>query len=75
MNIGQNSLLYLFHSAKSKRELKFDLKERIEFLKERAYKTMTENTFKSQWSNPGDILSLLLLIGGDIVQKAIAQLV
>jgi hypothetical protein len=30
---------------------------------------------RSQWSNPGDILSLLLLIGGDIVQKAIAQLV
>lgn len=28
----------------------------------------------SQWKNPGDILSLLLLIGGDIVQKAIAQL-
>ena len=26
-----------------------------------------------QWSNPGDILSLLLLIGGDIVQKALAQ--
>src|SRR5436190_20883686 len=30
---------------------------------------------RSQWSNPGDILSLLLLIGGDIVQKAIAQVV
>ncbi|RDW85936.1 hypothetical protein BP5796_04261 [Coleophoma crateriformis] len=30
---------------------------------------------QGQWSNPGDILSLLLLIGGDIVQKAIAQLV
>ncbi|KAF7503288.1 hypothetical protein GJ744_004010 [Endocarpon pusillum] len=30
---------------------------------------------RSQWRNPGDILSLLLLIGGDIVQKAIAQLV
>ena len=30
---------------------------------------------RSQWSNPGDILSLLLLIGGDIIQKAIAQLV
>jgi hypothetical protein len=29
----------------------------------------------SQWQNPGDILSLLLLVGGDIVQKAIAQLV
>ncbi|RDW71668.1 hypothetical protein BP5796_07702 [Coleophoma crateriformis] len=30
---------------------------------------------RDQWINPGDILSLLLLIGGDIVQKAIAQLV
>ncbi|RMJ14405.1 hypothetical protein CDV36_005925 [Fusarium kuroshium] len=30
---------------------------------------------RSQWANPGDILSILLLIGGDIVQKAIAQLV
>ncbi|KAF3923633.1 hypothetical protein ABW21_db0205780 [Orbilia brochopaga] len=30
---------------------------------------------RNQWSNPSDILSLLLLIGGDIVQQAIAQLV
>ena len=30
---------------------------------------------RSQWSNPGDIMTLLLLIGGDTVQKAIAQLV
>lgn len=28
----------------------------------------------SQWENPGDVLSLLLLIGGEVVQKAIAQL-
>jgi len=32
-------------------------------------------SLRSQWGNPSDILSLLLLIGGDIVQKAIAQLV
>ncbi|KAK9425515.1 hypothetical protein SUNI508_12971 [Seiridium unicorne] len=30
---------------------------------------------KNQWANPGDILSILLLLGGDIVQKSIAQLV
>lgn len=30
---------------------------------------------KSQWQNPGDIFSLLLLVGGDVVQKAVAQLV
>ena len=29
---------------------------------------------KSQWRNPGDILSLLLLVGGDVIQRAIAQL-
>ncbi|KAI0137494.1 hypothetical protein BJ170DRAFT_606089 [Xylariales sp. AK1849] len=35
----------------------------------------TARQLRDQWANPGDILSLLLLIGGDIVQKAIAQLV
>lgn len=34
----------------------------------------TENQFGIQWQNPSDILSLLLLIGGDVVQRAIAQL-
>ncbi|EMD31544.1 hypothetical protein CERSUDRAFT_127283 [Gelatoporia subvermispora B] len=29
---------------------------------------------KSQWENPNDILSILMIIGGDIVQCAIAQL-
>lgn len=28
----------------------------------------------SQWQNPGDIFALLLIIGGDIIQKAIARL-
>jgi hypothetical protein len=30
---------------------------------------------RAQWQHPGDILSLLLLVGGDVVQKALAQLV
>ncbi|KXJ87502.1 hypothetical protein Micbo1qcDRAFT_215920 [Microdochium bolleyi] len=30
---------------------------------------------RQQWLNPRDILSLLLLVGSDIVQKAIAQLI
>jgi len=34
-----------------------------------------ESQMTAQWTNPGDIFSLLLLIGGDIVQKALAQLV
>ncbi|OTB01309.1 hypothetical protein M426DRAFT_266400 [Hypoxylon sp. CI-4A] len=32
------------------------------------------NELSSQWHSPRDILSLLLLIGGDVVQKAIVQL-
>lgn len=35
----------------------------------------TAGQLRSQWTNPGDILSLLLLIGREIVQMAIAQLV
>ena len=35
----------------------------------------TTDEIRGQWANPSDILSLLLLIGGDIVQKATAQLV
>ncbi len=34
----------------------------------------TKTQLVIQWQNPGDILSLLLLIGGDVVQRAIAQL-
>ncbi|CAM6028782.1 unnamed protein product [Sphagnum balticum] len=34
----------------------------------------TDSLLSSQWKNPADILSVLLLIGGDIIQKAIAQL-
>ncbi|KAK5636034.1 hypothetical protein RRF57_011746 [Xylaria bambusicola] len=34
----------------------------------------TIGELRGQWSNPSDILSLLF-IGGDMVQKAIAQLV
>ncbi|OCH84217.1 hypothetical protein OBBRIDRAFT_799275 [Obba rivulosa] len=29
---------------------------------------------KTQWENPTDILSILMIIGGDVVQRAIAQL-
>jgi len=33
----------------------------------------TVSQLPAQWSNPGDFLSLLLIIGGDVVQKALAQ--
>ena len=29
---------------------------------------------RKQWSNPTDIFTILLIIGGDVVQRAIAQL-
>ncbi|KAJ3532779.1 hypothetical protein NM208_g8284 [Fusarium decemcellulare] len=29
---------------------------------------------KEQWANPGDILSVLLIVGDDVIQKALAQL-
>ncbi|KAI0790967.1 hypothetical protein C8Q75DRAFT_758731 [Abortiporus biennis] len=32
------------------------------------------NAIRAQWQNPNDILSILMIIGGDIVQRAIAQL-
>ncbi|KAK7688519.1 hypothetical protein QCA50_008057 [Cerrena zonata] len=32
------------------------------------------SSVKSQWQNPNDILSILTIIGGDIVQRAVAQL-
>jgi hypothetical protein len=35
----------------------------------------TSSQLRSQWSNPRDIFSLLLLIGGDIIQKALSQFV
>ena len=34
-----------------------------------------QEELQEQWANPSDILSLLLLVGGDVVQKAIAQMV
>ncbi len=30
--------------------------------------------FWSQWKNPGDVFSVLLLLGGDVVARALAQL-
>lgn len=33
----------------------------------------TSSLLASQWTNPNDVLSVLLIIGGDIVQKALAQ--
>jgi hypothetical protein len=34
----------------------------------------TEARLRQQWSNPSDIFTILMIIGGDIVKVAIAQL-
>ena len=33
----------------------------------------TQHQLAGQWANPSDVLSVLLIVGGDIVQKALAQ--
>ncbi|EJT70666.1 hypothetical protein GGTG_11689 [Gaeumannomyces tritici R3-111a-1] len=33
-----------------------------------------EDAFRRRWSQPADVFSILLLLGGDIVNKALAQL-
>ncbi|CZR59415.1 uncharacterized protein PAC_09307 [Phialocephala subalpina] len=35
--------------------------------------TSTSSLLSAQWSNPNDVLSVLLIIGGDIVREALAQ--
>jgi len=30
--------------------------------------------FRAQWTQPGDVMSLLLILGGDVIQRALAQL-
>lgn len=35
----------------------------------------TTSQLKAQWTSPSDILSLLLLLGPDVIQQALAQVV
>ncbi len=35
---------------------------------------MTSNAFREQWKRPGDVFSVLLILGGDVVNRALAQL-
>jgi hypothetical protein len=37
-------------------------------------KPSTKSVLQSQWQNPSDILSILLIIGGEVIHKALAQL-
>ena len=46
----------------------------LRFLFPRSSFSTTPVELSSQWSNPADILSLLLVVGSDVVQTALAQL-
>ena len=35
---------------------------------------VTSDEFWLQWKNPGDVFSVLLILGGDVVSRALAQL-
>jgi hypothetical protein len=37
--------------------------------------TTTPNEFRYQWVRPGDVFSVLLILGGDVIARALAQLV
>ena len=37
--------------------------------------TVSSNEFSTQWTHPADVFSVLLLLGGDVVARALAQLV
>ena len=32
------------------------------------------NEFRTQWMHPGDVFSVLLILGGDVITRALAQL-
>lgn len=44
------------------------------WLTQKLSRSVTKQELSTQWHQPGDILSLLLIIGGDVVQNALAQL-
>lgn len=33
----------------------------------------TPDEYSQQWSHPGDVFSVLLILGGDVVARAVAQ--
>ncbi len=36
--------------------------------------SVPSDAFSDQWKNPGDVFSVLLILGGDVVGRALAQL-
>ena len=40
----------------------------------RALNSISSQEFQAQWQNPSDVFSVLLILGGDIIRQALAQL-
>lgn len=38
------------------------------------YPGLASGQFRDQWENPSDVFSVLLILGGDVVSRALAQL-
>lgn len=36
--------------------------------------SVTSHEFRDQWIHPGDVFTVLLIVGGDVVARALAQL-
>ena len=36
--------------------------------------SVSSDEFTEQWTHPGDVFSVLLILGGDVVARALAQL-
>jgi len=46
----------------------------IELLRRNFAPSFPSGQFAAQWTNPGDVFSVLLILGGDVVARALAQL-
>ncbi|KAI6762455.1 hypothetical protein HG530_008435 [Fusarium avenaceum] len=47
----------------------------LEFVRRTFNPGQSSSGFSTQWKNPGDVFSVLLILGGDVVARALAQLV
>ena len=46
----------------------------VQMLRRRFDPGVPSDEFSDQWKNPGDVFSVLLILGGDVVMRALAQL-
>jgi hypothetical protein len=49
------------------------LPQLLPFLRRSFNLAIPSNEFTQQWTHPGDVFSVLLILGGDVVEGALAQ--